>query len=71
MYCAAVDKRVVSYDEGAEFARNHGLIFCETSAKTAENVEMAFHETANHIHDMIKAGDINLSDEVELPIITL
>jgi Ras-related protein Rab-2A len=60
----AAAARVITYEEGAEFARNHGLIFCETSAKTAENVEMAFHETANHIHDMIKAGDINLHDEV-------
>jgi Ras-related protein Rab-2A len=39
-------QRAVSYEEGAEFARSHGLIFCETSAKTAENVDLAFHETA-------------------------
>jgi hypothetical protein len=29
----------VSYDEGNTFATNHGLIFLETSAKTAANVE--------------------------------
>ncbi len=57
-------KRAVSYEEGAEFARQNGLVFCETSAKTAQNVEAAFFETAQHIHDMVKAGDIDLSDEV-------
>ena len=56
--------RAVSHEEGAEFARQNGLVFCETSAKTAENVEAAFFETAQHILDMIKAGDIDLKDEV-------
>ena len=32
-------EREVSYDEGLEFARKNKLIFFETSAKTAENVE--------------------------------
>lgn len=31
--------RVVSYEEGAKFAKTNDLIFLETSAKTADNVE--------------------------------
>jgi hypothetical protein len=29
----------VSYEEGEQFAKEHGLIFMEASAKTAQNVE--------------------------------
>jgi hypothetical protein len=32
-------RRQVSYEEGSTFAANNGLIFLETSAKTAANVE--------------------------------
>ena len=32
-------RRDVSKEEGEAFAREHGLIFMETSAKTAANVE--------------------------------
>ena len=39
-------KRVVSTEEGERFARAHNLIFLETSAKTAHNVEEAFLNTA-------------------------
>ena len=35
-------KRRVSTEEGERFAKTHGLIFIETSAKTAYNVEEAF-----------------------------
>ena len=33
------DSRTVSTEEGAKFAEENGLIFLETSAKTAANVE--------------------------------
>ena len=32
-------RRAVSTEEGQEFAKEHGLVFLETSAKTAHNVE--------------------------------
>lgn len=32
-------RRAVTYEEGSAFAKEHGLIFLETSAKTAANVE--------------------------------
>ena len=39
-------RRAVSVEEGQQFANEHGLIFLETSAKTAANVEEAFINTA-------------------------
>ena len=36
------DKRQVSYEEGENFAKENGLMFLETSAKTAYNVVEAF-----------------------------
>ena len=35
-------RRTVSYEEGEKFAKDNDLIFLETSAKTAVNVEGAF-----------------------------
>ena len=32
-------RRAVSFEEGQQFASEHGLVFLETSAKTAANVE--------------------------------
>jgi len=49
-------RRQVSLAEGEKFAADHGLIFLETSAKTAANVEEAFVRTAAKIHDNIKKG---------------
>ena len=37
-------RREVKKEEGEAFAREHGLVFMETSAKTAANVEEAFNE---------------------------
>ncbi|TYZ67765.1 hypothetical protein PybrP1_009864 [[Pythium] brassicae (nom. inval.)] len=38
--------RQVSEEEGREWAEAHGLYFIEASAKTAQNVEQAFSQTA-------------------------
>ena len=38
-------RRAVTYEEGEAFAAQHGLVFLETSAKTASNVEEAFGNT--------------------------
>lgn len=49
-------RRAVSTKEGEAFAKEHGLIFIETSAKTAANVEQAFIQTAHAIYGSIKDG---------------
>ena len=46
-------RRQVTVAEGEKFAAEHGLIFLETSAKTAANVEEAFVRTASKIYDNI------------------
>ena len=43
-------RRQVSKEEGEKFAQENGLIFLETSAKTAANVEEAFINTATKIY---------------------
>eukprot|EP00984_Skeletonema_dohrnii_P027199 scaffold16692_cov84-Skeletonema_dohrnii-CCMP3373.AAC.2 len=56
-------RRAVSTEEGKAFADKHGLIFMETSAKTAYNVEQAFIGTAEEIHGNIVSGKIDVSNE--------
>jgi len=56
-------RRAVSTEEGEAFARANGLIFMETSAKTAFNVEQAFINTAEKIHQNILSGAIDVSNE--------
>ena len=56
-------RRAVTTEEGAAFAREHGLIFLETSAKTAHNVEDAFIGTARAIHRKIEEGIIDVENE--------
>eukprot|EP00362_Geleiidae_sp_MMETSP1317_P002471 CAMPEP_0201283310 /NCGR_PEP_ID=MMETSP1317-20130820/8201_1 /ASSEMBLY_ACC=CAM_ASM_000770 /TAXON_ID=187299 /ORGANISM="Undescribed Undescribed, Strain Undescribed" /LENGTH=60 /DNA_ID=CAMNT_0047599097 /DNA_START=353 /DNA_END=535 /DNA_ORIENTATION=- len=46
-------RRAVTSEEGERFARENGLIFMETSAKTALNVEEAFVNTAKTIYENI------------------
>jgi Ras-related protein Rab-2A len=47
------DKRQVSYEEGSKFARNNDLVFFETSALDASNVEEAFIDAAKVIYEGI------------------
>jgi Ras-related protein Rab-2A len=49
-------RRVVSTEEGRAFAEKNGLIFMETSAKSAANVETAFIKTAEQIYENITQG---------------
>lgn len=58
-----LDRREVSFEEGAWFARQNGLFFLETSAKTGQNVEAAFLDTARQIYENLQAGMYDLSSD--------
>jgi hypothetical protein len=55
----------ISYEEGMEFAKSRSLIFLETSAKTAENVDDAFIKTAHKVYEQIRRGVFDPNDEVK------
>ena len=57
-------RREVKKEEGEAFAREHGLVFMETSARTAANVEEAFINTAKEIYEKIQEGVFDISNEV-------
>eukprot|EP01105_Mastigella_eilhardi_P016867 TRINITY_DN3862_c0_g1_i1.p1 TRINITY_DN3862_c0_g1~~TRINITY_DN3862_c0_g1_i1.p1 ORF type:complete len:221 (-),score=67.06 TRINITY_DN3862_c0_g1_i1:144-806(-) len=54
------NSRAVSKEEGERFAKENGLYFLETSAKTAQNVEEAFLNTAKVIYEQVETGKITL-----------
>ena len=58
------DKRKVTTEEGQQMAKNHNLIFFETSAKTGENVDKIFEESANEISKKINEGYYDLESDV-------
>jgi len=53
--------RQVSIQEATAFASQHGLVFLETSAKTAHNVEQAFINSAKTIYDKVEKGSVELN----------
>ena len=53
------DKRQVSYEEGEAFAKENGLMFLETSAKTAYNVVESFNLSAECILNNIQKNGID------------
>mmetsp|Transcript_14167 Transcript_14167/g.10216 ORF Transcript_14167/g.10216 Transcript_14167/m.10216 type:complete len:201 (+) Transcript_14167:39-641(+) len=61
--CDLDGRRQVSTEEGDRFAKENGLIFMETSAKTSFNVEEAFLETSKLIYGNIDKGIYDLSSE--------
>merc|ERR1712063_221943 len=56
-------RREVKREEGEAFAREHGLVFMETSAKTAAGVEEAFINTAREIYEKIQEGAFDINNE--------
>lgn len=57
------DQREVTFEEATRFAKEHGLIFVESSAKTGENVEHAFLKTASMIFDNVEDGEVEASSD--------
>ena len=51
------NERVVSFDDGSSLAEKHNILFLETSAKTAFNVQEAFIKSAEKILEgILKSG---------------
>lgn len=61
-------RREVKKEEGEAFAREHGLVFMETSARTAANVEEAFINTAKEIYEKIQEGVFDINNEVSINV---
>ncbi|CAM6049812.1 hypothetical protein BDL97_03G061600 [Sphagnum fallax] len=61
--CDLAHRRAVSTEEGEQFAKENGLVFMETSAKTAHNVEDAFINIASKIYQKIEEGIFDVSNE--------
>ena len=65
------DQRVVSNEEGQEYANKHKATYIETSAKTGENVVKAFKNAATAFYEastssnLPKTNRLNLRDESE------
>lgn len=57
--CDMDAERQVSAEEGRKYAEENGLVFLETSAKTAANVEEAFVSVAASVIKKIDAGTID------------
>ena len=61
MITTPYNRRQVSFEEGQNLAKEHKLLFLETSAKTAYNVQEAFNVSAKDILDMIAKTGIDPS----------
>ncbi|KAK6622598.1 Ras- protein Rab-14 [Polyplax serrata] len=59
--CDLNQQRDVTYEEAKQFAEENGLLFVEASAKTGENVEEAFLDTATKIFQSIQDGSLDPS----------
>jgi Ras-related protein Rab-2A len=58
------ENRVVSYDEGSEFAVKNGLIFEETSAKSGQGIEEVFQKSAKEIVKKMEENYYDLNSEI-------
>lgn len=57
-----VKDREISYEEGKAFADFYNIKFVETSAKSKENIDLAFKTIAEDIYDKIVSGEFQVED---------
>jgi small GTP-binding protein len=55
--------RRVTYEEGSSFAKENGLLFVETSARSDDKVDEAFSMTAREVYKNIQKGVYDLSTD--------
>ncbi|XP_025416021.1 ras-related protein Rab-2A-like isoform X2 [Sipha flava] len=53
--------RQVDYPEGEHFSNKNGLLFFETSAKTASHISEVFEELAKHLYRKVLSGEIDVN----------
>ena len=51
-------------EEGEYFAKEHGMLFVETSAKDRINVDQAFQNVVEKTTEKVASGTINVHNEV-------
>ena len=61
--CDLEEQREVTVEEAREFAEQNHLLFIETSAKTGNNVDAGFINTAKEILEKIENEEYDLSSE--------
>lgn len=57
------EKRVISFEQGSDYAKKHKMIFFETSARNKIDIDNIFKETVKRINKNIKEGVYNLDDD--------
>ncbi|KAJ6241294.1 rab2a [Anaeramoeba flamelloides] len=63
-----VKSREITYEEGEKFAKEHGLLFFETSACSSENIDLVFKETAKLINSKVKNGSIKREEIIQFSV---
>ena len=56
-------KRVISFEQGSDYAKKHKMMFFETSARNKIDIDNIFKETVKRINKNIKEGVYNLDDD--------
>ena len=63
--CDLIDKRQVSKERGKQLADSYGIPFIETSAKSNENIETLFVESARaFIERQLKSGNSGFTNKI-------
>lgn len=56
-------RRAVTYEQGFEFAKRHHMLFCEASAKNAQNIDLMFSQLTERICKRIESKEVDVTNE--------